>query len=60
LAHYALSDIEEEDILEEGLQCRDGEMNPLHSLPDCITVSLAVDVLKESILFQAEEIQVLG
>jgi hypothetical protein len=55
LAHYALSNIEKENILEEGLQRRDGELNLLYSVPDCIAFPLAIDVSEESILLLAEK-----
>ena len=55
LAHYALPNIEKENILEEGLQRRDGELDPLHSVPDRIAFALAIDVFEETILFPAEK-----
>jgi hypothetical protein len=55
LAHYALPNIEEENILEEGLQCRDGELDLLYSLQDIIAFPLAIDVSEESTLFLVEK-----
>jgi hypothetical protein len=55
LAHYALPNIEKENILEEGLQRRDGELDPLHSVPDRIAFPLAIDVFEETVLFPAEK-----
>lgn len=55
LAHYAPANIEKENILEEGLQRGDGELDPLHSMPDRIAFPLAIDVFEETILFPAEK-----
>jgi hypothetical protein len=52
---YALPNVKKENILEEGLQRRDGELDLLHSMPDCVTFPLTVDVFEESILILAEK-----
>jgi hypothetical protein len=46
LAHYALPNVEEEYILKEGLQRQDGELDPLHPLPDRIALPLGIDVFE--------------
>jgi hypothetical protein len=57
--HYALPDVEEEDILKEGVQRRYGDLDLLQSLEDVIAFVLALNVSEKCPSFLAENAQVL-
>ena len=59
ITHYALPDVEKENILKEGFQRRNGDLDLLHSFEDVIAFALALNAFEKCPSLLTEKAQIL-